>query len=507
MLQCFASNTVNGKCLNKQENKRIMKAIKYLFIGALMTAVSGSAMAQSTVKDAVTAIKTNKDKAAVAAIVKAVVKENKKDVKALAAIGRAYLDVKDTANTRKYAEMAVQLTDKAKTGKVGDGYILLGDLAYFNDDPGTAAQKYEAATYADPNNIAAYVKYARVMRGVSPDMAVGQLEKVRTLDPSYPVDAEAAHIYYEAAKKNGSYMQKVLDYYGKVSPATLYAHEPSYLTEYALAAFANQKNEKSKELAVYGLTQNSRNAGYNRLALYNSYELKQYDEAAKYVDALFNKSDSVELTANDYKFAGLTYSDLKDYDTAISYYDKQLAACSDNNQKASVLKDLSDAYKAKGDFTTSLAKYEEYLKVNPKVGINDYNGLANIYRNQAANQTGAAQQASVDKAVSIYNEMIEKYPSNADFCNFMAARTIGITDPTQTKGAARPYYDKLAQIIETNGVKTDADKARLTEAYTYLGIYYYKIKNDSASAKPYFEKLIQIDPQNPTAKQVLETYK
>ena len=69
-----------------------------------MTVFSGSAMAQTSVKDAVNAIKTNKDKAAVASIVKAAVKENKKDAKALAAIGRAYLDVKDTANTRKYGQ-------------------------------------------------------------------------------------------------------------------------------------------------------------------------------------------------------------------------------------------------------------------------------------------------------------------------------------------------------------------------------------------------------------------
>ena len=48
-----------------------MKAIKYLFMGALMTVFSGSAMAQTSVKDAVNAIKTNKDKAAVASIVKA----------------------------------------------------------------------------------------------------------------------------------------------------------------------------------------------------------------------------------------------------------------------------------------------------------------------------------------------------------------------------------------------------------------------------------------------------
>ena len=484
-----------------------MKTIKYLFMGALMTVVSGSAMAQEvSVKDVVSAIKTNKDKAAVAAIVKNATKEYKKDAKALAAIGRAYLDVKDTANTRKYADMSIALTNKAKSGKVGDGFMLMGDLEYYKDDPGAAAAMYQNAYYVEPNNITAYVKYARVMRGVSPNMAVEQLEKVRSLDPNYPVDAEAAHIYYEAAKKNGAYMQKVLEYYGKLTPAKLYAHDPSYLTEYALAAFANQKNDVSKQLALYGLSQKPRNAGYNRLALYNSVELKQYDEAAKYVDALFNKSDSVELTANDYKFAGITFSALKDYDSAISYYNKQLESATEPAQKANVMKDLSDAYKAKGDFAKSLELYEEYLKNNPKVGINDYNGLATIYRNQAANQTGAAQATSVNKAVEIYNQMAEKYPSNADFCNFMAARTLGISDPTQAKGLARPYYEKLIKIIEANGVKSDADKSRLSEAYTYMGIYLYKIKNEAAAAKPYFEKLLQLDPENATAKQVLATY-
>lgn len=471
-----------------------------------MTVFSGSAMAQATATDAVKAIKTNKDKAAVAAIVKEALKTCKKDPKALAAIGRAYLDVKDTANTRKFADMAIAITNKTKTGKVGDGFMLMGDLEYYKDDPGAAAAMYQNAYYYEPNNIAAYVKYARVMRGVSPDMAVEQLEKVRTLDPKYPVDAEAAHIYYEAAKKNDAYMQKVLEYYGKVTPATLYAHDPSYLTEYALAAFANQKNDVSKQLALYGLSQKPRNAGYNRLALYNSVELKQYEDAAKYVDALFNKSDSVDLTANDYKYAGITFSALKDYDSAITYYNKQLASATDPALKANVLKDLSDAYKAKGDFAKSLELYEEYLKNNPKVGINDYNGLANIYRNQAANQKGAEQTASVNKAVAIYNQMAEKYPSNADFCNFMAARTLGIADPTQSKGLARPYYEKLVKIIEANGVKSDADKSRLSEAYTYMGIYLYKIKNEPAAAKPYFEKLLQLDPENATAKQVLATY-
>ena len=234
--------------------------------------------------------------------------------------------------------------------------------------------------------------------------------------------------------------------------------------------------------------------------------MKQYDEAANYVDALVNKSDSVELTANDYKYAGLVYTALKQYDNAISYFNKQLEVTTDAAKKADVIKSLSDSYKSKGDFAKSLELYEQYLQMNPKVGINDYNGLANIDRNQAANQQGADQVASVNKAVEIYKTMEEKYPSNADFCNFMAARTLGLIDATQAKGLARPYYEKLAKLVEEKGVKDNSDKARLSEAYTYLGIYLYKIKNEAAAAKPYFEKLLQLDPENATAKQVLETY-
>ena len=53
--------------------------------------------------------------------------------------------------------------------------------------------------------------------------------------------------------------------------------------------------------------------------------------------------------------------------------------------------------------------------------------------------------------------------------------------------------------------KTDRDKAdnaRLTEAYRYLG-YYYLVKNDKAMADGYWKKVLEIDPENETAKQAL----
>ena len=124
----------------------------------------------------------------------------------------------------------------------------------------------------------------------------------------------------------------------------------------------------------------------------------------------------------------------------------------------------------------------------------------------AAEQTGEEQKASVNEALNIYKDMITKFPSSADYANFMSARTIQMLDPDQKLGLAKPYYEAIATSIETAGIKSDTDKVRVKEAYTYLGIYFFKIVSDADAAKPYFEKLIALDPENELAKQVLATY-
>ncbi len=479
-----------------------MKTIKYLFVGALLTVFSAPALAQVSIADAVKTIKSSTDKKETEAVVKQAYKAVKKDAAEVAKLGRAYLDVKDTINAKKYANLAVKANKNSAAG-----YILLGDIEVFNDNPGDAAGWYQQAIYFDSKNPEAYKKYAFIYRGRNPKQAVETLEQLRSVDPTYPVDAEAGHIYYMSATKNSDYMPLALASYQKVQLEALAKLEPYYMTEYALVAFASQKNDLSKQIAEFGLKKNPRNAGYNRLALYNSVELKDFDSAIKYVDLLFNKSDSLEVTANDYKFAALAFAGAKNYDEAINYYTKQLELAEGNEAKAVVLKSISDVYREKGDLENALAKYEEYLNINPSTSANDYASYANIYRNMAAEQTGEAQAASVNKALEIYKTLIEKFPTSADYSNFMSARTVQILDPDQKKGLARPYYEALVTSIETAGIKSDADKIRVKEAYSYLGIYFFKIANDSATAKPYFDKLIELDPENEIAKQVLSTYK
>ncbi len=468
-----------------------------------MTVISAPVMAQVSVDDAIKAIKSSNASNAkeTEKVVKQAFKAVKKDAGEVAKIGRAYLDVKDTLNARVYADLSIKANKKAAVG-----YILRGDIEVLNDNPGEAASWYQNAKYFDPTNAEAYKKYAFIYRGRDPKLAVETLEELRTIDPSYPVDAEAGHIYYLSAKKSATYMPLALEYFQKVQLPAYDKLDKNYMTEYALVAFVSQKNDLSRQIAEHGLKRDPRNAGYNRLVMYNSVELKDYEKAITYVDRLFNNSDSLEVSTNDYKFAGLAYAGVKNYEEALKYYTKQLEASEDNGAKANVLKVISDTYKAMGDLDNSLAKYEEYLQLNANANANDYAGLATIYRNMAAEKTGEEQKVAVNKALEIYKSMIEKFPTSADYSNFMSARTIQILDPEQKLGLARPYYEALIASIEAAGVKSDADKTRIKEAYSYVGIYLFKFANDMEGAKVYFDKLIELDPENELAKQVLSTY-
>ena len=63
---------------------------------------------------------------------------------------------------------------------------------------------------------------------------------------------------------------------------------------------------------------------FNRLAFFNSTDLKNYDQALLYADALFNKSDSAKFSYFDYTYYGNALNGAKKYDEAIDMFKKAL---------------------------------------------------------------------------------------------------------------------------------------------------------------------------------------
>ena len=83
-----------------------MKRLKYLLIGTFMLALCAPAVAQddnaAVIDDATKLIKSKP--ADLEDQLKPIYKKNKKNEDVLVAIGRAFLDVKDTVNAAAYAE-------------------------------------------------------------------------------------------------------------------------------------------------------------------------------------------------------------------------------------------------------------------------------------------------------------------------------------------------------------------------------------------------------------------
>ena len=107
------------------------------------------------------------------------------------------------------------------------------------------------------------------------------------------------------------------------------------------------------------------------------------------------------------------------------------------------------------------------------------------------------------KADKVYADMAEKMPNNVDFATYQRAHLMHQINPDVKVGKAKPFYEKYAQLMEAKAEREASENTTLAEAYNYLAVYY--LQNDkTAQAKEYARKLQGIQPDNETAKAILE---
>jgi tetratricopeptide (TPR) repeat protein len=70
------------------------------------------------------------------------------------------------------------------------------------------------------------------------------------------------------------------------------------------------------------------------------------------------------------------------------------------------------------------------------------------------------------------------------------------------QGLAIPHYQKLVEVIG-NKMDDENNKKWLIEAYAYMAAYETNTQKDYAEAVDYFQKLLQVDPENADAKKYI----
>lgn len=476
-----------------------MKAIKYLFVGALTLSLSTPVMAQEqSPVDAANEIIKNKPADAEKQI-KGLYKNYKKDMDALVSIARTFYEAGDTAHARVFAEYTTAKNLPA-------GYVLLGDLAAKGDDAGKASAMYNSAIHfakqkggqVDPTP---YYKYAVIMRKVALSDAIGKLDELGQDRP------DLASSGYVSLLKG-----RIYDLANKVEDAAkIYATVPLDILEERDIVSASRANyllgdyAKSQEIIEQGLKMNPRKFTYNQLGMFNYTQMKNYEKALEYADRMFNKSDSINENPEIYGVYAKALNGAKRHEEAIEVYKKTLTLEFDSQDKrAGAIKDLADAYKGIDDYDNALLYYDQFLKTVSHASLNDYADMGRLYVQYADKLEGDAKLEKLKKADQIYADLAAKNDDAKEYSLFWRGRVNTMMDPESKEGLAKPFYEELANIITAKPEKDKADSARLIESCRYMINYYLNILDDKDNAKKYAETLLSVDPENEIGKMVME---
>lgn len=211
-----------------------------------MMGLSTSAMAQEVnYKDMLKPIETtlkagNADPKEFAKTLKEYQKVFKKDPKALVALGNILAMNKQYDDANLVADGVI-----AKFKNYGDAYILKGDIYALQDNGGEAATWYGQCMTMDPKNPQGYISYSNVYRKIDPAASADALNKLREINPDYPIEAEAGHNFFSA----GNY-DKAYEYFSKAKESTL---EEYIYYEYAFSTYILNKKEETLSICQSGI--------------------------------------------------------------------------------------------------------------------------------------------------------------------------------------------------------------------------------------------------------------
>ena len=464
-----------------------MKAVKYLVAGLLMMGLSAPAMAQEVnYKDMLKPIETTlKAGDATSKEFEKEIKEYqkvfKKDPKALVALGNALVINKQYDKANAVADAII-----AKFKNYGDAYILKGDIYAMQDNGGEAATWYGQCMTMDPKNPQGYISYANVYRKIDPAASADALSKLREVDPNYQLEAETGHNYYSI----GNY-DKAYENFSKAKHETM---EEYIFYEYCFTAYVLNKKDEALTLCKEGMQKYPKDTAFQILAMRSAVDTQNFEEALQYANAIMSNND-VKKNSSIYSYYGLALAGNKQYDQAIEQYNKALET---NKDDVKPYQYLAEVYKSMGNEDKALEYSQTYMDKNPNAAPSDFVKMAEIY-NAKAQKGGPSKGANVDKAISVYNSFAAKYPQLKSYADLQAAN---IAFQNEMDDKALENYEKVINEVENKQYDED-EKGYLMQAYKNAGYIYWSSKNNLEAAKPYFEKLLKLDPNNALAKKAL----
>jgi len=425
-----------------------------------------------------------------------------KDTKAYTFAGEAYLNAASGDLTK-----AIMHLEKAVTLNLanGEAQLLLGDAYLQSNNAGKAVTKYEYAIDADKTSAFPYMKIGQVyMKSGAYDQALKNFQKGNEIDPQFaPLFRELAEINYLTKNFNEAcrLYKKYLDSTGE---------DIQKMTRYASFLFLCKDYQGTISEINAVLKQDSSNIILSRLIGYSYYEEGKYPEGLAFMKKFLEQADSAKIIGSDYAYYGKLLAKTNNELLAVVYLNRAIRADSAN---ADLYSDLSQVLYSQKKYVEVIPVLEKMLQLR-RGSSQDYFLLGKAYYYAAGNLSGLAketedktQKKEMDatagnyyhEADSAFIKVTEMQPG-APLGYLWRGRCNSNLDPETTEGLAFPYYTKFIELA-TDEAKY---KRELIEANQYIG-FYYVMKDDNNSAKPYWKKVSELEPGNKKAEEFFKS--
>lgn len=375
-----------------------------------------------------------------------------------------------------------------------DAYVLLGDvlLAQSSSNASQATEQYNNALAIDPNSAKVIVRKAQIYQRVQNyKLANEEYKKAQAADPNYaPAYRQNAELnilfdQYAAAIESWEKYLKLND-----------TDEARY--RYASSLFGGKQYcdvlPQVERIEKNGFT----NLYTKRMLFYSLYECNEAGDSLKYVRALDESNNFLKIVpkdkiiSTDYKYRGMIYDKLGQEDKTIEQY--YLAASIDTAKAAEYLSDIAKLYSEKKDYPKLIEVYTKKMDQYPsKMEAIEYYDFGRAY------YFGPKDYKMAD---SIFGRLVAMNPAFAGGHFWQARARVQLDlDPKTRTYLAQPQYEAFLAALTPEDLASGAYKAYIIEASKYLGDYYVNSPmKDKAKADTMWNKVLELDPEDPQAK-------
>lgn len=368
-----------------------------------------------------------------------------------------------------------------------------GDIELAKNNRDGAVRYYERAIYFDKRDPEGYMRYAKLFVKDDPDRAVAKLRQLQPYRQDELVRRKTAEVFYTANK-----FRETIDTYAAMPTDSLLRDD---LVMLAMSQYFLQDYSGCLTTALRADSLYENETVFKRLVMYTNTELEHYDEAIAAADRFFGQTERSKLQYLDYIYYGYALNGKDRYKEAIASFNKALLL-NDGERRDVVLK-LSEAYQNIGDYAGAIDYYRRYMDMLQENERTPYVWfeLGRLYYDQGTDEhidsTLTQNKAiALTEADHIFEKITTTNPDSY-LGYYWRARTNHALDAATEKGLAKPYYQKVIEILSSSGDNASA----LTESYKYLAYYYYK-KSDKQSARKYVDKILYVAPTDQFAQQM-----